>query len=103
MYMRRHEMLTQLRSAAGTDATHDRKLLRFTSPDLLIVDNLVLRPLVHEEPISLAALRCRSGHADRHTGGRDQAHGPDQFGRLLRSPRRPRALPALPVDNSDQF
>jgi DNA replication protein DnaC len=52
LYMSAHEMLTQLRSARA-DATHDRKMLRFTSPELLVIDDLGLRPLVHEEPIDL--------------------------------------------------
>lgn len=52
LYVSAHEMLTQLRSARA-DATHDRKMLRFTSPELLVIDDLGLRPLVHEEPIDL--------------------------------------------------
>jgi len=45
-------MLSQLR-AARADQTYDKRLLRFTSPDLLIVDDLGLRPLEHDEPIDL--------------------------------------------------
>jgi len=52
LYVSAHHMLTQLR-AARADQTYDKKLLRFTSPDLLIVDDLALRPLVHDEPIDL--------------------------------------------------
>jgi len=47
-----HMMLTQLRAARG-DGTYDRKLLRFTSPSLLIVDDLGLRPLIADEPLDL--------------------------------------------------
>jgi DNA replication protein DnaC len=52
LYVSAHDMLTQLR-AARADATLDRKMLRFTTPDLLIVDDLGLRPLTHDEPIDL--------------------------------------------------
>jgi DNA replication protein DnaC len=52
LYISAHEMLTQLR-AARADASFDRKLLRFTTPDLLIVDDLGLRPLGHDEPIDI--------------------------------------------------
>lgn len=52
IYASAHELLTQLR-AARADATHDRKMLRYTSPSLLIVDDLGLRPLVGDEPIDL--------------------------------------------------
>jgi DNA replication protein DnaC len=47
-----HQMLVQLR-AARADKSHDKKLLRFTAPDLLIVDDLGLRPLDGDEPIDL--------------------------------------------------
>jgi DNA replication protein DnaC len=52
LYTSAHDMLMLLR-AARADASFDRKLLRFTSPDLLIVDDLGLRPLVNEEPLDL--------------------------------------------------
>lgn len=52
IYASAHELLTQLR-AARADATHDRKMLRYTSPSLLIIDDLGLRPLVGDEPIDL--------------------------------------------------
>jgi DNA replication protein DnaC len=47
-----HEMLTELR-AARADGTHERRMLRFTTPDLLVIDDLGLRPLAHEEPVDL--------------------------------------------------
>ncbi|HET9622904.1 MAG TPA: ATP-binding protein [Kofleriaceae bacterium] len=53
IYVSAHEMLTQLR-AARADATHDRKMLRFTTPHLLICDDIGLRPLVGDEPIDAA-------------------------------------------------
>ncbi|PCC72522.1 IstB-like ATP binding protein [Nannocystis exedens] len=45
-------MLAQLRMARA-DQTYDRRLLRFTAPDLLIIDDLGLRPLQHDEPLDL--------------------------------------------------
>lgn len=52
LYVAAHDMLKQLR-AARADNTYDRRMLRFTSPELLIVDDLGLRPLSSEEPIDL--------------------------------------------------
>ena len=45
-------MLTQL-CAARADKSLDRRMLKFTAPDLLIIDDLGLRPLEHDEPIDL--------------------------------------------------
>lgn len=47
-----HQMLTELR-AARADNSYDRRLLRFTAPDLLIIDDLGLRQLPHNEPLDL--------------------------------------------------
>lgn len=52
LYTSAHQMLTTLR-AARADASHDRKMLRYTTPDLLIVDDLGLRPLRDDEPDDL--------------------------------------------------
>lgn len=52
LYVTAHQMLSQLR-AARADRSYDRRLLRFTAPDLLLVDDLGLRPLEGEEPIDL--------------------------------------------------
>jgi DNA replication protein DnaC len=52
LYTGAHRMLTQLR-AARADQTYDKKLLRYTKPNLLIIDDLGLRPLQHDEPIDL--------------------------------------------------
>ncbi len=51
-YVQAHQMLSSLR-AARADQSYDRKVLRFTSPDLLVVDDLGLRPLEADEPIDL--------------------------------------------------
>ncbi len=52
LYVSAHDMLMQLR-AARADQSFDRRMLRFTSPDVLIVDDLGLRPLEGDEPIDL--------------------------------------------------
>ncbi|MCB9756276.1 MAG: ATP-binding protein [Myxococcales bacterium] len=52
LYTSANAMLTQLR-ASRADATYDRKLLRFTTPELLIIDDLGLRPLKDDEPLDL--------------------------------------------------
>lgn len=52
LYVAAHEMLRQLR-AARADHSYDRRLLRFTTPELLIIDDLGLRPLSSEEPVDL--------------------------------------------------
>lgn len=51
-YTGAQDMLKQLRSARG-DNTYERRLLKYTQPDLLIIDDLGLRPLVQDEPIDL--------------------------------------------------
>lgn len=55
LFISAQKLFTELR-AARADRTYDRKLLRFTSPDLLIIDDLGLRPLRHDEPEDLHAL-----------------------------------------------
>lgn len=52
LYISAHALLTQLRAARG-DQTLDKKMLRFTTPDVLIVDDLGLRALSGDEPIDL--------------------------------------------------
>ena len=52
LYTSAHRMLAQLR-AARADNTYERKLLRYTKPDLLILDDLGLRPLGNDEPLDL--------------------------------------------------
>jgi len=54
-YVSAHRMLSQLR-AARADQSHDKRMLRFSSPDVLIVDDLGLRPLDGDEPIDLYEL-----------------------------------------------
>lgn len=52
LYIAAHDMLKQLR-AARADNSYDRRMLRFTAPELLIVDDLGLRPLTGDEPVDL--------------------------------------------------
>ncbi len=52
LYVSAHRMLAQLR-ASRADQSYDKRLLRFTTPDLLVVDDLGLRPLEGDEPIDL--------------------------------------------------
>lgn len=52
LYTSASQMLGTLR-AARADQSYDRKLLRFTTPDLLIVDDVGLRPLRDYEPEDL--------------------------------------------------
>ena len=52
VYVTAHRMLSRLR-AARADHSYDKKLLRFTGSDLLVVDDLGLRPLEGDEPIDL--------------------------------------------------
>jgi DNA replication protein DnaC len=46
------DLFKQLR-AARADGSHDRRMLRFTTPDLLIIDDLGLRLLRDDEPVDL--------------------------------------------------
>lgn len=52
LYAPAHRMLATLR-ASRADHSYERKLLRFTMPDVLIVDDVGLRPLEGEEPLDL--------------------------------------------------
>lgn len=52
LYTTAHQMLAELR-AARADHSHDRKMARFVSPEILIVDDLGLRNLSHDEPVDL--------------------------------------------------
>jgi len=52
LYVAAQDLLKQLR-AARADGSYDRRLLRYTTPDLLIIDDLGLRTLTGDEPIDL--------------------------------------------------
>ena len=51
-YIAAQDLLTQLR-ASRADQSYEKKLARFTAPDLLVIDDLGLRPLSGDEPIDL--------------------------------------------------
>lgn len=84
LYVSAHDMLTQLR-AARADATHERRMARFTAPSLLIIDDLGLRPLVSDEPIDLyEIIRQRYEHGSTIiTSNRAIEEWPPLFGDLL--------------------
>lgn len=52
IYTTADRMLKDLRAARG-DGTHERRLARYATVDLLIIDDLGLRPLQGEEPLDL--------------------------------------------------
>ena len=52
LYTGATQMFAQLRAARG-DGSFDRRLLKYTGPDLLIVDDLGLMPLRGDEPADL--------------------------------------------------
>ena len=52
LYTTANQLLTTLRGARA-DQSYDRKLLKYTTPDRLVVDDLGLRPLRDFEPEDL--------------------------------------------------
>lgn len=52
LYVSAQRLFTTLRAARG-DGTYERQLGRFLAPNLLIIDDLGLRPLTHDEPMDL--------------------------------------------------
>lgn len=83
VYVGASEMFKQLRAARG-DGTYERRLLRFTAPDLLIIDDLGLRPLRGEEPLDLyEIIRARYERgATIITSNRDD----EELGKLFNDP-----------------
>lgn len=55
LYTPAHRMLNELR-ASRADDSYERRLQRFVAPDLLIVDDVGLRPLDQDEPVDLYEL-----------------------------------------------
>lgn len=124
LYTSAHDMLTQLRASRADDSL-DRRMLRFVAPDLLIIDDLGLRPLRHDEPIDLyEVIRQRYEHGSTIiTSNRAIEEWPPLLGdplmasaamdRLLHHcqileldgnlyrnpPRRPGSTPAPPADD----
>jgi DNA replication protein DnaC len=52
LHIAAQDLFKQLR-AARADGSHDRRMLRFTTPELLIIDDLGLRPVRDDEPVDL--------------------------------------------------
>ena len=52
LYVQFHEMFAQFR-ASRADNSYERRMLRVTAPDVLIIDDLGLRPLKYDEPLDL--------------------------------------------------
>lgn len=52
LYVPAHRMLAHLRASRG-DQSYEKRLLRYTTPDVLIVDDVGLRPLTGDEPVDL--------------------------------------------------
>jgi DNA replication protein DnaC len=80
LYLPAHQMLASMR-AARADGSYDRKLARLASVDLLIIDDLGLHPLRHDEPTDLYELirmRYESG-AMIITSNRDVEEWPPLF------------------------
>lgn len=83
LYVGANDALRQLRAARG-DGSYDRKLLRLTAPDLLILDDLGLRALSGDEPGDLyEIIRHRYEHGSLIiTSNRDV----DELSRLFGDP-----------------
>ena len=83
LYIAAQDMLGQLR-AARADESYERRMLRFTTPDLLIIDDLGLRPLTRDEPLDLyEIIRHRYERASTIiTSNRD----PQELGALFGDP-----------------
>lgn len=84
LFVTAQQLFQQLR-ASRADQTYERKLLRFTSPDLLIIDDLGLRPLRYEEPEDLFEIirqRYERG-AMVVTSNRDLEEWPEMFNNPL--------------------
>lgn len=84
LYLTANKLFAELR-AARADRSYDRKLLRFATPALLILDDLGLRPLRHEEPEDLyEIIRQRYEHgATILTSNRALDEWPALFGDAL--------------------
>jgi DNA replication protein DnaC len=81
LYVAAQDLFKQLR-AARADGSHDRRLLRFTTPDLLIIDDLGLRPLRDDEPVDLyEIIRARyERHSTLITSNRTASEMGELFG-----------------------
>jgi DNA replication protein DnaC len=80
MYSPAHQLLASMR-AARADGSYDRRLTKLANVDLLIIDDIGLRPLQYDEPIDLYELiRLRyERRAMVLTSNRDVAEWPPLF------------------------
>jgi len=84
LYLSAHQMLASLR-AARADGSYDRRLARLANVGLLVIDDLGLHPLKHDEPTDLyelIRLRYESG-AMILTSNRAVEEWPPLFGDSL--------------------
>lgn len=84
IYVAANDMMQQLRAARG-DGTYERRLLKFTAPELLIIDDIGLHPLKHDAPLDLYEIirqRYQRG-AIVMTSNRDLAEVGELFGDAL--------------------
>jgi DNA replication protein DnaC len=83
-YVGAHEFLVQLRAARG-DGSYEKRLFRFTTPDVLIIDDLGLRGLAQDEPADLYEIvRRRYEHGSTIiTSNRAIEEWPPMFGNPL--------------------
>jgi hypothetical protein len=83
-YVGAHELLLQLRAARG-DGSYEKRLLRFTTPDVLIIDDLGLRGLAQDEPADqYEIVRRRYEHGSTIiTSNRAIEEWPPMFGNPL--------------------
>jgi DNA replication protein DnaC len=83
LYAPAQDLFKQLRTARA-DGSLDRKLSRFTSVDLLIIDDLGLRPLVGDEPLDLYEI-IRQRH-ERSSTALTSNRAIDELGLLFGDP-----------------
>ena len=84
LYAPAHQLLTELR-ASRADDSYEAKMRRLCAADLLIVDDLGLRPLVRDEPVDLYELIRRRYERGSMiiTSNRDIPEGHGLFGDAL--------------------
>ena len=83
LYVAAQDFFKQLR-AARADGSYDRRMLRFTTPDLLIIDDLGLRALRDDEPVDLyEVIRARY---ERHSTMITSNRSIEELGALFGDP-----------------
>lgn len=84
LYLPAHQLLTELRAARGDDS-YETRMRKYCAVDLLIVDDIGLRPLVRDEPLDLYELIRRRYERGSlvMTSNRDIPEWHDLFGDAL--------------------